>query len=426
MSSISIQLENVAKVYRLGEYSTGTMVHDFNRWWQTKILKREDSYKPIVLENDRTTFSSNKDYVYALKDVNLDVKQGELLGLVGRNGAGKSTLLKLLSRITAPTSGSIKMRGRMASLLEVGTGFHPELTGRENIYMNGTLLGMRKSEIDKKLDEIIHFSGVAKYIDTPIKRYSSGMTVRLGFAVAAHLDSEILVVDEVLAVGDLEFQKKAIGKMQEVSQGFGKTVLFVSHNMEAVKRLCTKVALVHEGTITSVGTPIETISTYLQRFHHEKTLWEYTIYNEIGQSIELDVLRVQVQNQDLLLSNTSEIFIVFDYKIKEVKDRYRFVITLINNEEIELFSFSDYYIEYNQGVGIYRARIKLPTYLLNKGKYIVRLRVDIPQKRIVVKTFDAVGFEILSIAKEQLGEITSLEPKGLFHFPVQWDVEELV
>ncbi|MFN9595822.1 MAG: ABC transporter ATP-binding protein, partial [Bacteroidota bacterium] len=217
-----ISVENVSKVYRLGEIGTGTLSSDVNRWWVTKVLGKEDPYLKIGQVNDRATKGEN-DIVYSLKDVSFEVEQGEVLGIIGKNGAGKSTLLKILSRITSPTTGRVRMKGRVASLLEVGTGFHPELTGRENIFLNGSILGMRKHEISRKLDEIIDFSGVERYIDTPVKRYSSGMYVRLAFAVAAHLESEILIVDEVLAVGDAEFQKKCLGRMKDVSLNEGRT-----------------------------------------------------------------------------------------------------------------------------------------------------------------------------------------------------------
>ncbi|MCX7987433.1 MAG: ABC transporter ATP-binding protein, partial [Bacteroidales bacterium] len=229
-----IKVEGVSKLYRLGEVGTGTLSHDLKRWWY-RIRGKEDPYLKIGQVNDRTQRAEKGEMVWALRDINFEVQQGEVLGIIGRNGAGKSTLLKILSRITSPTEGAVKVKGRIASLLEVGTGFHPEMTGRENIYMNGTLMGMRRWEIDRRLDEIVEFAGVAKYLDTPVKRYSSGMTVRLGFAVAAHLNAEILLVDEVLAVGDAEFQKKALGKMHEVSHDQGRTVLFVSHNMGAVE-----------------------------------------------------------------------------------------------------------------------------------------------------------------------------------------------
>ena len=247
-NNIAIEFNHVSKQYRLGLVSTRTLSHDIQRWWQTSILGHEDPYLKIGETNDRATKGSSE-YVWALKDIDFKVEQGDVVGIIGKNGAGKSTLLKLLSRVTGPTTGTIRARGRIGSLLEVGTGFHGEMTGRENIFMNGAILGMTKQEIQSKLDEIIDFSGCERYIDTPVKRYSSGMTVRLGFAVAAFLDPEILVVDEVLAVGDAEFQKKAIGKMKDVSQGQGRTVLFVSHNMASIRNLCTSGVVLEYGQV---------------------------------------------------------------------------------------------------------------------------------------------------------------------------------
>lgn len=258
----AIEFHNISKLYRLGLVSTGTLAHDLNRWWAVNVCRKEDPYLKIGETNDRSV-KGGSDYVWALKDIDFSVEQGDVVGIIGKNGAGKSTLLKLLSKVTAPTLGEIRARGRIGSLLEVGTGFHPEMTGRENIYMNGAILGMTKPEIARKLDEIIDFSGCERFIDTPVKRYSSGMMVRLGFAVAAHLDPEILVVDEVLAVGDAEFQKKAIGKMQDVSKGEGRTVLFVSHNMGSVQQLCNRGILLDMGRIAFNGPIDKAISTYL-------------------------------------------------------------------------------------------------------------------------------------------------------------------
>ena len=259
----AIEFNHVGKQYRLGLVSTGTISHDLNRWWQTSILGKEDPYLKIGSVNDRTQ-KADSDYVWALRDIDFKVEQGDVVGIIGKNGAGKSTLLKLLSKVTGPTVGSIRARGRIASLLEVGTGFHQEMTGRENIYMNGAILGMTKREIAAKLDEIVDFSGCERYLDTPVKRYSSGMMVRLGFAVAAHLDPEILVVDEVLAVGDAEFQKKAIGKMQDVSRGEGRTVLFVSHNMASIRSLCKSGVLLDKGRVMYRGDVNKTVDLYLQ------------------------------------------------------------------------------------------------------------------------------------------------------------------
>lgn len=261
MSNTVIEFNNVGKQYILGTIGTGTLSQDLNRWW-ANIRGKEDPYLKIGETNNRTLKGDSR-FVWALRDINFKVEQGDVVGIIGKNGAGKSTLLKILSRVTSPTTGDIKIKGRIASLLEVGTGFHPEMTGRENIFMNGSIMGMTKAEIKSKFDEIVDFAGVAKYVDTPVKRYSSGMMVRLGFAIAAHLEPEILVVDEVLAVGDAEFQKKAIGKMQDVSKGEGRTVLFVSHNMAAVKSLCTKGIVIDNGQIAFRGNINNSLKFYL-------------------------------------------------------------------------------------------------------------------------------------------------------------------
>ena len=257
---LALKAENISKQYRLGQVGTGTLSHDLNRFWH-QVRGKEDPYLKIGETNDRSS-KGNSDYDWSLRDINFEIEQGDAVGIIGRNGAGKSTLLKLLSKVTKPTTGKIYTNGRIASLLEVGTGFHPEMTGRENIYLNGAILGMTRKEIKRKFDEIVDFSGVERYIDTPVKRYSSGMYVRLAFAVAAHLESEILIVDEVLAVGDAEFQKKCLGKMGDVSKGEGRTVLFVSHNMAAVKTLCRKGILLENGSIAMEGDINQTVERY--------------------------------------------------------------------------------------------------------------------------------------------------------------------
>jgi ABC-type polysaccharide/polyol phosphate transport system ATPase subunit len=260
MSDIAIKVEDVGKLYRLGEVGTGTLSQDLKRWWAI-TRGNEDPFAKIGETNDRTQKGSS-DYVWALKDVSFEVKQGEVLGIIGRNGAGKSTLLKLLSKVTQPSTGNIKIKGRIASLLEVGTGFHPDLTGRENVFLNGAILGMTKAEVKKKFDEIVDFAGVERYIDTPVKRYSSGMYVRLAFAVAAFLEPEILIIDEVLAVGDAEFQKKCLGRMHDVSVNDGRSVLFVSHNMGAILNLCQKGLLLDKGGVEKKGGITEVVSHY--------------------------------------------------------------------------------------------------------------------------------------------------------------------
>jgi len=272
MSDVILKVENVSKQYQLGTFGTKTIGGDVHRWWTTKVLGKEDPFLKVGQVNDRTS-KEKAEFVWALQDINFEVKRGEVLGIIGKNGAGKSTLLKLLSRITSPTTGSIKSAGRMASLLEVGTGFHPELTGRENIFLNGAILGMTKKEIQSKFDEIVDFSGCELYIDTPTKRYSSGMTVRLGFAVAAFLDPEILIVDEVLAVGDAEFQNKAIGKMKNVSKQEGRSVLFVSHNLNSIAQLCEYGMVLNNGELLFKGSVTEAIDIYLKK---NKYPGEYT------------------------------------------------------------------------------------------------------------------------------------------------------
>ena len=304
----AIEFNHVGKQYRLGLVSTGTISHDLNRWWQTAILRKEDPYLKIGSVNDRTQ-KADSDYVWALRDIDFKVEQGDVVGIIGKNGAGKSTLLKLLSKVTGPTVGTIRARGRIASLLEVGTGFHSEMTGRENIFMNGAILGMTKAEITSKLDEIVDFSGCERYLDTPVKRYSSGMMVRLGFAVAAHLDPEILVVDEVLAVGDAEFQKKAIGKMQDVSKGEGRTVLFVSHNMASVRQLCTSGLLLENGQVKLRGTVNDVVDSYLKDNQSRYTIREgsgamrfdeYSINKEIlSMGEDLEVSMKVTSNRDI-------------------------------------------------------------------------------------------------------------------------------
>ena len=305
---IILKAENISKQYRLGIVGTGTLSHDLNRWWHS-LRGKEDPYLKVGGVNNRNE-KANEDYVWALRDINFEVKQGEVLGIIGKNGAGKSTLLKILSRVTAPTTGSIKTKGRIASLLEVGTGFHGELTGRENIFMNGAVLGMSKNEIKSKLDEIIAFSGCEKYIDTPVKRYSSGMTVRLGFAVAAHLEPEILVVDEVLAVGDAEFQKKAIGKMQDLSTGEGRTVLFVSHNMASVSSLCNRVLVLTHGEVTFDGEPYEGINHYLNAYKTNRKTSLREISSRKGKG-EVKIVDIQfldkIENRIAILRTGQEV-----------------------------------------------------------------------------------------------------------------------
>ena len=315
----AIEFNNISKIYRLGLVSTGTLAHDMKRWWTMNVRGKEDPYLTIGETNDRST-KGDSEYVWALKDIDFKVEQGDVVGIIGKNGAGKSTLLKILSKLTGPTTGTIRARGRIGSLLEVGTGFHPEMTGRENIYMNGAILGMTKHEISKKMDEIIDFSGCERYIDTPVKRYSSGMMVRLGFAVAAHLDPEILVVDEVLAVGDAEFQKKAIGKMQDVSKGEGRTVLFVSHNMGSIRQLCRNAIVLEKGRIIHQSEAHSAVDFYLGRNIEDKRSAQIIVSDEQhdkNRSLDVKFLSFTFAKEDPTFASDEDI----DIEIKVTASR---------------------------------------------------------------------------------------------------------
>ena len=392
MSDIAIQFDNVGKLYKLGLVGTGSMVHDLNRWWQTSILRREDPYLKIGETNDRSKKGSS-DYVWALKDISFDVKQGDVVGIIGKNGAGKSTLLKLLSRVTSPTTGTIRAKGRIASLLEVGTGFHPELTGRENIYMNGSIMCMTRREIDRTLDEIVDFAGVERYIDTPVKRYSSGMTVRLGFAVAAFLEPEILVVDEVLAVGDAEFQKKAIGKMQDDSKGEGRTVLFVSHNMGSMQRLCTRGILLENGSIKYMGSIYDTIRTY----QSDEIVQDF--FEGIDGNPDILYMRkasIASSDGDIFYNSST---IKIEFEVCVVKQIPSLVIgfNLYSSFQYPL-ARADYNDE-NQKTsllpGIYHFIFEIPPYRLSNGNY--KIKFDIAERNIKCHTTDCsnLNFSII-------------------------------
>ncbi|QTD39401.1 ATP-binding cassette domain-containing protein [Polaribacter batillariae] len=365
IDDVILKVENLSKQYRLGTVGTGTISHDFNRFL-ARIRGKEDPYLKIGESNDRAS-KGNSEYVWALKDINFEVKRGEVLGIIGKNGAGKSTLLKILSKVTAPTTGSIKSKGRIASLLEVGTGFHPEMTGRENIFLNGAILGMTKKEIASKLDEIVSFSGCERYIDTPVKRYSSGMKVRLAFAVAAHLEPDILVVDEVLAVGDAEFQKKAIGKMQDISNENGRTVLFVSHNMAAVKSLCKKGLVLEAGKSIFLGNIEEAIDFYLKNAKSERA---YKVNTTDKVNYISKVYISDAQNNLIInsIDNTKDYFLNFELEIKEPKG-LKFGTTLISimNEPIISFPYENHFNK----KGKYHLRIKLPISILKGGEYFI-------------------------------------------------------
>lgn len=372
MSNTAIQVENLSKLYQLGEISTGTLSRDLQRWW-AGARGKEDPFQKIGQANDRTA-KGTSDFVWALQDISFAVKQGEILGIIGRNGAGKSTLLKILSRVTKPTTGRIRIRGRMASLLEVGTGFHPELTGRENIFLNGAILGMRKEEIRRKLDEIVDFAGVERYLDTPVKRYSSGMYVRLAFAVAAHLEPEILVIDEVLAVGDAEFQSKCLGKMKDVSEKDGRTVLFVSHNMETIRRLCTRGMLLGQGTVVALGPINDVLHKYINDGASSESFFQVTPPADSYQ-LPGEAISITVENDQGQLANEIPLGDPFNIRIKFKLHRsvQHFIIGLGISSQLGLPLQTSWSEPCDMASGEYEAIFRNDEILYSSGLYYLTI-----------------------------------------------------
>jgi lipopolysaccharide transport system ATP-binding protein len=392
-----IKVEDISKMYRLGEIGTGTLGHDINRWW-SKVRGKEDPFLKVGEVNDRSVKGNSK-IVWSLKDINFEIKQGDAVGIIGRNGAGKSTLLKLLSQITAPTTGLIKAHGRIASLLEVGTGFHPELTGRENIFLNGAILGMRKQEITRKFDEIVDFSGVERYIDTPVKRYSSGMYVRLAFAVAAYLESEILIVDEVLAVGDAEFQRKCLGKMGDVSKGEGRTVLFVSHNMSAVSTLCRTGIYLKNGHLIGQGDINDVIPLYLRDGQNaERQEWTG---NEGNNNIRIFKTVVYSADKVSGFHTSADVFVEIEGEVlKPVMDivlgftlwsQYEYELAYVLHDDTEnehrIFSAQRF-----------KKVFKIPADTLAEGDYRIQFDVGIHNVERIVETQCDLSFSLVNIA----------------------------
>jgi len=371
-----IKVENLSKQYRLGEVGTGTLKDDFKRF-RFRLMGKEDPFLQIGEVNDRTK-KSDSDYVWALKDINFEIEQGDVVGIIGRNGAGKSTLLKILSRTTAPTTGSVKVKGRIASLLEVGTGFHGELSGRENIYLNGAIMGLRKWEIDKKLDEIIDFAGVEKYLDTPVKRYSSGMYVRLAFAVAAHLEPDILIVDEVLAVGDAEFQNKCLGKMNDVSKSGDRTIIFVSHQLNSIERLCKKSFLMQKGIISDIGATPDIIKLYSSSFNtilnHKWKNDGSQFINEFFQSTEFRLLK-NINDENYLLKANQDIKIFIEGIISKIHKSLVVGIALYDSNYTLLFwsIHTDENKNIEMDLGKNTFVITIPKHIFNEGVYRVEL-----------------------------------------------------
>jgi len=379
----ALEIDYVSKKYRLGEISTGTLSHDLHRWW-CRIRGKDDPYLLLGDVNNRAE-KAISDYIWALREITFEVRPGDILGIIGSNGAGKSTLLKILSKITSPTSGEIRFRGRMASLLEVGTGFHPEMTGRENIYMNGAIMGMTRAEITRKLDEIIDFSGVARYIDTPVKRYSSGMLVRLGFAVAAHLESEILIVDEVLAVGDAEFQEKALGKMRDVTTSDGRTVLFVSHNMGAVKTLCKRGIVLDQGRLVYDGKTDEAISFYQKCCRKEMNDKQTIREAGVRVSPDIEIFSIRINGRETMCPVLDDFENVLKIEVSgRIEKRTRLEIEgrVFDENEVPLAMFSPghnrrKYKMYEKGLFFLQETIYLSSGI-HRGNYYLCLDITNP------------------------------------------------
>ncbi len=394
---LALKAENISKQYRLGQVGTGTLTHDLNRFWH-RMRGKEDPYLKIGETNDRTT-KGDSDYVWSLRDINFEIEQGDAVGIIGRNGAGKSTLLKLLSKVTKPTTGKIYTNGRIASLLEVGTGFHPEMTGRENIYLNGAILGMTRKEIKRKFDEIVDFSGVERYIDTPVKRYSSGMYVRLAFAVAAHLESEILIVDEVLAVGDAEFQKKCLGKMGDVSKGEGRTVLFVSHNLTAVKELCKTGILLDQGRLTFTGGVEEAVIEYQRNnltqssYVHSGDLSE-AVGNENIKILEFSV--VPERGRIIDINSGIKVKLSFYNNIPDINLDATFELRTF--EEVVVFHVGKLISEtHDSKQGLYNIEFTIPAGMLNAGNYYFKLIFGKDQSTLLYNNENIVSFEVENV-----------------------------
>lgn len=403
--NIAIEFDGVGKQYRLGLVGTGSLQHDINRWWQTSILGKEDPYLKIGEVNDRSK-KGHSDYVWALKDISFKVEQGDVVGIIGKNGAGKSTLLKLLSHITAPSTGHISYRGRIASLLEVGTGFHPEMTGRENIYMNGSIMGMSKHEIDRKLDEIVDFAGVERYLDTPVKRYSSGMTVRLGFAVAAFLEPEILVVDEVLTVGDAEFQKKAIGKMGEVSSQGGRTVLFVSHNMAAVRSLCNNGIVLKNGQMDFVGTANECVDHYIcsKNDNMSRNIIIDGLKEDKVNGKELSIEEISIENDNYHIASDEPLVFHLKVKVNEKKtEKFTIGLHFINSEDRCVGTFVSEIKEVPKSKEIFNVKLVVRNHNLSRGRYSTSFNIGLKDLSMGLRDYEVLrnilNFEVTDYTK---------------------------
>lgn len=400
MSNIAIKVENLGKAYQLGQIGTGTISRDLERWY-ARMRGKEDPFLRIGEANDRSV-KGESDIVWSLRDLNFEIEQGDAVGIIGRNGAGKSTLLKILSKVTAPTTGKISGQGRIASLLEVGTGFHPELSGRENIFLNGAILGMRKKEIQRKFDEIVDFAGIERYIDTPVKRYSSGMYVRLAFAVAAHLESEILIVDEVLAVGDAEFQKKCLGKMGEVSKGEGRTVLFVSHNMGSIKQLCNKGLVLANGQLV-FNSEISKAVSYYNNNQNSKSI-ELNLSGPLNSYLEILDLKVNGKREVTIdFSPDDNIEIEIQYKIKEDLRDVVIIVSLFN-EGYRLFTKRNVSSQKPQVNKMYKVKFQIKKFTLRPATYSLSIGAWANNETLWTWGVDILDFKIEEIWSEHFNK----------------------
>ncbi|MDP9958401.1 ABC transporter ATP-binding protein [Chryseobacterium lathyri] len=409
---LALKAENISKQYRLGQVGTGTLSHDLNRFWH-KVRGKEDPYLKIGEANDRS-IKGDSEYVWSLRDIDFEIEQGSAVGIIGRNGAGKSTLLKILSKVTKPTTGKIHTNGRIASLLEVGTGFHPEMTGRENIFLNGAILGMTRKEITRKFDEIVAFSGVERYIDTPVKRYSSGMYVRLAFAVAAHLESEILIVDEVLAVGDADFQKKCIGKMGDVTKGEGRTILFVSHNMAAVKQLCTSGILLKNGQVADQGGMNRVLENYI--IHELSPNSEFKYIEDLSKKAQIHNVKIfnNKNIETMEFSHTDDININIDYVNRSVDKGVRVNIAILDKFENVIFITRKTIDDMHEN----SLSIQIEGNKLIPNTYILSVALDTPG----VELYDYIkgGIQISIIETGHENFLTGDTDNGIIHPPVIW------
>lgn len=419
MADIVVNIENLSKLYRLGEVGTGTICHDLNRWW-AKIRGKEDPFSQVAQTNDRTK-RIKSDFVWALKGISLSVGRGDIIGIIGANGAGKSTLLKLISRITSPTTGLIKAKGRIASLLEIGTGMHPDMTARENVFLNGAIMGMKRHEMQQRFEQIIDFAGCSMYVDTPIKRFSSGMRVRLGFAVAAFLEPEILIIDEVLAVGDAEFQKKCLGKMSDFATG-GRTVLFVSHNMNSINNICSKCICLENGKLIESGKTSTVINNYLQKAGRDtKTSCSFpTTGNRTNQFTYVSLKSSCSDNKSSIFNFDDKFFINIHFLIKTsiVGGYASFIINNGLNEVVFVSDIRDNNTKVNfETTGYFKTIVEFPSPLLIPGKYSLSVALGIQGRELVDFHENLLNFEIV-------------DPKGIrsqrgghIYVPLNWRIQ---